>query len=154
MCAIVDANVANEVFGPNPTLAGERFFSWINKGSNRLVVGGKLLKELEAGSPCFRDWARQVTLSGRMKILDESEAQARTDQIEQQGLHTSDDPHILAVAQLSGARLLYSNDGELQQDFRDRKLIDPPGSIYSTRKNKKFTSAHKRLLGRRNLCRT
>ena len=154
MCAIVDANVANEVFGPKPTPAGDRFFSWITKGSKRLVVGGKLLEELEKGSPCFRDWASQAGQSGKMKIMNNSEVQARTEQIKRQGLHKSDDPHILAVAQLSGTRLLYSNDGKLQQDFKNTKLIDPRGSIYSTQKKKELTGGHKRLLGRTDLCQT
>lgn len=136
MCAIVDANVANEVFGPNPTPAGEMFFHWLNKGSNRLVVGGKLLEELETGSPDFRDWAREVARSGHMKILNENEVRKRTAQIEREEQHTSDDPHVLALAQLSGTRLLYSNDGDLQQDFKNRRLIHPQGNIYSTRENK------------------
>lgn len=154
MCAIVDANVANEVFGPNPTPAGERFFHWLNKGSNRLVVGGKQLEELEGGSPNFRDWAREVARSGHMKILNENEVRKRTTQIEQEKQYTSNDPHILALAQLSGTRLLYSNDCALQQDFKNRKLINPQGKVYSTLKNKNFTEAHKRRLGRKNLCRT
>ena len=47
MCAIVDANVVSEVFGSNLSPAGEKFFDWLNKGSGRLVVGGKLLEELK-----------------------------------------------------------------------------------------------------------
>ena len=54
MCAIVDANVANEVFGPNQSEAGKKFYDWINAATGRLVVGGKLLAELEEGSPKFR----------------------------------------------------------------------------------------------------
>ncbi len=119
-----------------------------------MVVGGKLLEELEKGSPCFRDWASQAARSGTMKIVDNSEVQARTEQIKRQGLHKSDDLHVLAVAQLSGARLLYSNDRKLQQDFKNTKLIDPKGSIYSTQKKKELTEGHKRLLGRTDLCQT
>ena len=154
MCAIVDANVANEVFGPNPTPAGEMFFNWLNRGSNRLVAGGQLLEELEGSGSHFRDWAREVVRSGHMKILNENKVRERTTQIEREKQHTSNDPHVLALAQLSGARLLYSNDGDLQRDFKDRKLIKPQGTVYSTRENKNFTGVHKRLLGRRNLCRT
>lgn len=156
MCAIVNANVANEVFGPNPTPAGERFFNWINKGSNRLVVGGKLLSELETGSPLFRNWASEVARSGNMKILNEGRILEMTDQIEQERRHTSDDPHVLAVARLSGARLLYSNDADLQRDFKNKRLIDDPrGKVYSTtRENKDFTITHRRLLRRKDLCQT
>ena len=54
MCAIVDANVANEVFDPCKSEAGEKFYDWIDAATGRLVVGGKLLAELEEGSPKFR----------------------------------------------------------------------------------------------------
>ena len=158
MCAIVDANVAHEVFGSKPSEAGDEFFSWINRGSGRLVAGGKLLEELDAGSPGFRDWASQAANSGKLRTLKEGEVSARTKRIEHERRHGSNDAHILAVAQISGARLLYTNDEDLQKDFRDRKLINnPPGKIYSTDKDsnpdKEFTSAHRRLLGRKDLCR-
>ena len=53
MCAIVDANVAGEVFGEGVSPAGRKFFNWLNGGSGRLVVGGKLLQELE-GTQSFK----------------------------------------------------------------------------------------------------
>ena len=158
MCAIVDANIASEVFGPSPQPAGEKFFDWLNKGSGRLMVGGKLLEELEKSSADFRRWGQEAQLAGKMRIVNKSEVDARTEQIQSEGAIRSDDPHVLALAQVSGARLLYSNDGDLQKDFGDKKLIDnPPGKIYSTDEkknpNKEFRSAHRRLLGRRDLCR-
>ena len=42
MCAIVDANVAYEVFGRDRPPAGERFFDWLSSPRGQLVVGGKL----------------------------------------------------------------------------------------------------------------
>ena len=54
MCAIVDVNVAPEVFGDNPPPVAEKFFEWLERGGGRLVVGGKLLEELEENSPDFR----------------------------------------------------------------------------------------------------
>lgn len=65
--------------------------------------------------------------------------------------------HIIALAKISGARLLYSNDQLLQRDFNEKELIDKPrGKIYSTHKtdeydNSKFDEAKRRLLNR-NLC--
>ena len=63
----------------------------------------------------------------------------------------SNDPHIIALAQVSGARLLYSNDKNLRDDFKDTKLVNG-GKIYSTLQDKRFSDAHKRLLARRDLC--
>ena len=154
MCAIVDANVASEIFGPDPKPAGAEFFDWIKKGSGRLVAGGKLLEELEASSEDFRIWASEAVKAGNMKIVNRSEVAARIEQIQRKGECKSNDPHILALAEISGARLLYSNDVALQQDFNDKKLIDKPrGKVYSTRLGGNFRDSHKNLLRANNLCR-
>ena len=154
MCAIVDANIAAEVFRLDRPQAGKKFFDWINAGSGRLVVGGKLLKELDKSSPDFRQWAKVAGLSGRMRTADQSQVDARAEELRGERKYKSNDPHIIALAQVSGARLLYSNDGKLQQDFKDKNLIDTPrGKIYSTHKSKNFSVSHKQLLEKRDLCR-
>ena len=154
MCAIIDANVVHEVFGSNLPSAGERFFDWLERGNERLVVGGKLFEELEASSEGFRLWASEAAEAGKMRVLNKDEVDARTREVENKGGYESNDPHVLALAQVSGTRLLYSNDGDLQEDFRNKSLIDQPrGKVYSTRVSKNFQPTHKRLLADRNLCR-
>ena len=154
MCAIVDANVVSEVFGSNLPPAGEKFFDWLNKGSGRLVVGGKLFEELKQSSTDFRLWGKEAQLAGKMRIVNESEVDARTEQIQNEGTIRSDDPHVIALAQVSRARLLYSNDGNLQQDFKNKSLIDDPrGKVYSTSGGGSFQRSHDRLLKDKNLCR-
>ena len=158
MCAIVDANVANEVFGPSPSPAGEKFLTWINKGSYRLVVGGELLEELESGSADFRDWAAIAVKFTKMQIVNKGKVDARTEELRDGQTLKSNDPHVIALAQVSGARLLYTNDGDLQKDFKNKNLVDnPAGKIYSTEAeknpNKEFRAVHRRLLGRNDLCR-
>ena len=153
MCAIVDANVSHEVFGSNPPQAGERFFIWLNAGTGRLVAGGKLLDELNRSSADFRRWAQQVRRAGKMRIVDREKVDSRTKDIENEGKCKSDDPHVIALAQVSGARLLYSNDGDLQKDFNNTDLVNnPPGHVYSTLKTKNFTRARRNTLRRRDLC--
>ena len=154
MCAIIDANVAAEVFGDERPEAGEEFFKWIDAGKGVLVVGGKLYQELVRASAEFRVWGPAALLSGDMTREDANEVNAREREIHRNREHSSNDPHVLALAQISGARLLYSNDRNLQQDFRNPKLINRPrGNIYTTLVNKKFAPPHKSLLSRRNLCR-
>ena len=126
VCAIVDANVAHEVFGPNPAPAGDGFFQWVMRGRGRLVAGGKALEELERSSGEFKQWASQALQVGTMTTIGESELESRTKQVEASGGYDSDDPHMLALAQASGARLLYSNDSALQGDFKNKQLIDNP----------------------------
>lgn len=153
MCAIVDANTAREVFSRDRPPAGDRFLSWINSGSGRLVAGGKLLRELGKLND-FKVWANEAVNSGKMRVLNDADVNARTELIDREGI-ISDDPHVLAVAQISGARLLYSNDKDLHSDFKNRKLIDhPSGSVYSTSRTSNFTKSHRLLLGRKGICKS
>ena len=155
MCAILDANVANEVFGAKLPPAGEGFLSRINAGKLTLVVGGKLLEELERSSGEFKEWVKNALLYGRARLIEADQVAEQTAQVEKDGAYTSDDPHILALAQVSGARLLYSNDERLKQDFGKKRLIDNPrGKVYATHGDKAFTKDHRQLLAARDLCRT
>ena len=154
MCAILDANVAGQVFGTDRPAAGQAFFEWIDSGRGRLVVGGKLRRELD-GNRAFRDWRLQAVLAGRIKLLNDGAVDGRAKQLEQDNACRSDDEHVVAVAQLGGARLLYSNDDALQDDFNDKALIDRPrGKVYSTRIHQDMRREHRRLLANRNLCGT
>lgn len=155
MCAILDANVAFEVFGDDNkrTDAGERFLKWVFAGAERLVVGGKLLEELRIPP----DLALQLQGAGRMKTEPKATVDARAKQL--QDSCSSDDPHIVALALVSGARLLYTNDHKLMEDFTNPKLIDQPqGKIYPARgdgkyRDGRFQRTHRDLLRRRDLCR-
>ena len=152
MCAIVDANVAHEVFSSDRPKAGVEFCNWI-KTRRRLVVSGKLLEKLDQ-TPA-RGWVRQAFIAGLIRGVGESEANVRTEKLRNEGECRSDDPHVLALAQISGARLLYSNDKDLHQDFKNKTLIDGPrGKVYSTLKDQSFTNSHRKILRRKDLCHT
>ena len=153
MCSIIDANVVHEVFGPSRPNAGEKFFEWLNTENGRLAVGGKLYEELTGSSELFRRWGKEALLSGRMKVTKKSQVNRRVQELAKQGKVGSDDIHIIALAQISGARLLYSNDKTLHKDFKKKKLLDNPrGKIYSTAEKRDFSNSHKKLLGKRSLC--
>ena len=71
----------------------------------------------------------------------------------QGGLVKSDDEHVLALALVSGARLLYTNDSALKSDFSNTEIIaDPEGNIYTTHEGKEFRAEHRELLETENLC--
>ncbi|MDE2765899.1 MAG: hypothetical protein OXI25_05665, partial [Chloroflexota bacterium] len=65
MCAIVDVNVAHEVFGDwsQTNEAGRRFRDWLDTRGGKLVLGGKLRRELR-GSGNFNRWAAQAIQAG------------------------------------------------------------------------------------------
>lgn len=153
MCAIVDNNVANEVFGSRSPEAGKKFLHWLGDRNGRLVVGGKLLEELK-GNSGFREWFQQNELSGRLRQVKRIQVEAEERRVRRKNLCQSDDEHVVALALVSGARLLYTNDADLIKDFKNRQIIaNPNGKIYTTAKANRFTSTHRRLLALRNLCR-
>ena len=158
MCAIVDASVIGEVFGRarSRTPAAQKFFEWLNAGTGKLVIGGKLRRELES-STAFREWAQTATLAGKVISENDDAVNAKASQLT--GLiHIRDDPHVVALAQISGARLLYSNDRALIRHFQDERFIScPQGIIYTTLELQslprgEFTSKHRNILLRSDLC--
>ena len=153
MCAILDNDVAHQVFGRDRPPAGVAFRRWIDSGRGQLVVGGQLRREL-AGTQAFRLWLQQALLEGRARSVNDSDVEKRTTDLRQAGVCRSNDPHIVALAQLSNARLLYSNDDALRHDFGNKQLIDQPrGKVHSTKQNNDFQESHRRLLNQRKLCR-
>ena len=153
MCGIVDANVANEVFGDDPSPAGRRFFDWLAGARGQLVVGGELRRELSRDHRFVR-WLRNAIQYGRARTIPDEDVEERTDDLRQRDICNSNDKHVLALAIASGARLLYTNDNLLMDDFKNRNIVPaPPGKIYTTRDRKDFRPAHRKLLGMRNLCR-
>ena len=146
-CAIVDANAASEVFGDAPSEAGARFRRWINSGDGQLVSGGKLQKELCRASGTFRLWVTAAQAAGQLIVVSAKELQSQIDYFEKHPNCRSNDAHVLALAMVRGARLLYTNDEALQQDFRDHTLINNPrGRVFSTRVNRQFDRQKRELL--------
>ena len=154
MCAIIDNNVRHEVFGAPDvqTAAGQFFFTWVDSGKGKLVVGGKLLEEL-SGYGNFNRWFRQARRIGQAVRIPDDEVAAETAALEARRVCRSDDAHALALARVSGARLLFSNDRDLQDDFGNREIIhDPRGRVYTTQMHKEVIKTHKNLLNRTDLC--
>ena len=161
MCAILDNDVVHQVFGQHRPAAGKAFFNWIDSGGGRLVGGGRLFEEL-ADNENFRAWWQEATASGRVERVSDEAVEAETVRLAERKACRSNDEHVIALALVSGARLLYSNDRDLGDDFRNKKLIEnPPGKVYTTRRdrdaphefdNTKFRQHHRKLLDR-NACR-
>lgn len=158
MCAIVDASVIGEVFGRarSRTPAAQKFFEWLNAGTGILVIGGKLRNELEK-SRVFRDWSLTAIRAGKLRSFNDDEVDSRTHQLSE-FIRERDDPHVIALAQISGARLLYSNDRKLICHFENEQFVNcPQGSIYTTLATEgiaegRFTTAHEEILRRPDLC--
>ena len=144
MCAIIDANVVHETVGNGATPAGRAFLKAM-KPSRRMVVGGKLYDELKTNR-AFREWLAAASRAGRVLQVNAAavdEAAARLS-----GQCESNDEHVIALAQVSGARLLFTKDEALMRDFRNPALCRPRGTVYTTATTQDFTPAMKKLLNR------
>ena len=145
MCAILDNDVCAEVFGHKLTPAGKGFLDWLNSRGH-LVSGGQNKKELDANNT-FQTWWQQATLAGRTTLVNDNQVTKLQRQLEAEKACRSNDAHIIALARLSGARLLYSNDRDLKKDFGDRDLIaEPRGKVFSTKLTADFSTHRRRLL--------
>ena len=140
MCAIVDADSSGEIAAATASPAAQAFKEWIAGGRCCLVVGGtQLRKELGRGfsepdnakPTTVTEWVSQIAQAGRLVNHDDDEVDARAVQLRQLGRCASEDFHILALAQVSGARMLYSKDRKLHVDFTNPDLLDDPlGKVY------------------------
>ena len=154
MCAIVDANVGHEVFDPNrQTEAGRFFYNWLMRPNGGvLVAGGSLLRELNHND-AFRRFFGERLLANRARTIPNDHLIGAEEEVRSQGLHSSNDEHVLALARVSGARLLFTNDRALQQDFGDRRIIEGTrGRVYTTIGRPDIRPAHRNLLRRTDLC--
>ena len=108
---------------------------------------------VELNKTSARDMASQIISAGMVKRVKDKDVDTFVGELNKLHICRSNDSHVIALAQISGARLLYTNDRDLQDDFKDKRLISKPrGKIYSTPNSKEFTRVHKRLLASRGLC--
>ncbi len=155
MCAILDSNVKGELTAPSGE-AGAAFYDWLVSGQGTIVVGGTKMRAELYVHPVERDSRLMAELrrAGAIIETEDAEVDAGAEDLRRRGVCRSDDQHIIALARVSGARLLYSNDPRLHDDFKDKALIDRPrGKIYTTQRGKAFRAVHRDLLQDRNLCR-
>lgn len=156
MCAILDANSAHDVFSlSRRSAAGKDFYAHLQRGGMELVVGGKLLQELSRTSGVFREWLKEADRGGhrgRIRNVAPEEVNTRQAVLERSGNLRSDDPHVIALAQVSGARLLYTRDRDLREDFGNRAILNNPrGRLYPVEDGPQARRDRQRLLGR-NIC--
>ena len=167
MCAIVDANVRDQVFGDAQSDAGKFFLDWLLKpNGGTLALGGRLRSELSDNgrNRSFLQVYGQLRLDGRVKDIPDEQVDAETANLEARRICRSNDAHVLALARVSGARLLYTNDQALQEDFNDPQLVsEPRGRVYTTlpigsrpyaaqRDANAVTDTHRELLERTDHC--
>lgn len=137
MCLIVDANRASLVFAHLPTTDFVPIREWLTspKKDGQLVVGGHLEVELNKINGARR-FILALQRAGRARFIPRSTVIAEEATVVAMGSFQSNDSHVIALARVSGARVLCSEDGDLWADFKDPRLINNPrGRIYRTAKH-------------------
>ncbi len=149
MCAILDVNCIGEVFNPHHhTKAGEQFYKWLEK-RGMLVIGGSQFQSELSHNTIFSKWEAETKRSGKRRVrrIDASKIDEITKFLSNSSSCESNDSHIIALAQISNARLLFSRDIALQNDFKNPDLIkNPRGKIYSLGESPNATKNRNRLL--------
>ena len=130
MCLIVDANLASRVFASPSHPDFAPVLDWLDKRDGRIVFGGQLATELERLEKPRR-YLRALLQAGRALRFPEGPIEEEATAVAVTGLCRSNDSHVIALARISGARTLCTNDRDLQQDFKNPRLIsNPRGYIY------------------------
>ena len=102
----------------------------IQSGRLAVALGGPLTRELLQNGGMGDLWA-ELDSNRLVYVYDEVELEKETRLIAERC--RSNDAHIIARARISGARVLYSHDHDLHNDFRNRVLVRAPrGSIYQS----------------------
>ena len=135
MCLIVDANLCSVVFKKTSDTSYKKLQEIILSNRLTLIHGGKLTQEY--GKAGVLNVIAALAQSGRAfkvsdALIDEQLAQIKN-------RCTSNDDHVIALARADRrrARLLCTNDRALQNDFKNKLLVDNPrGSIYSPTRHK------------------
>jgi hypothetical protein len=132
VCIIVDANSAQDIKARSDD--GAPILNWLLKEQSGLVVGGKLLRELVRCG--LEPTLTVLSQAGRLHRIDDGKIQPVQEKLMKDGKCHSDDQHVLALAIVSGCRLIFSKDKNLHKDAKNRKLLTPPAAIYQSKQHK------------------
>jgi len=139
MCLLIDTNIAVLFFKSKDFEAAR---TAILEGRCCVYYGGKLRRELEKINE-IRGILLALDSAGRAKALPDGPIDLRENELRNANACESDDEHVIALAQISGSRLLCSNDDALGRDFRNKELLNSPrGSIYKRPTHKHLLKKH------------
>ncbi len=129
MCIIVDANRLGVVLKEREDFAPIQ--DWLERGDGILVYSTGEKFATEVGRKA-RAWLVARERAGRARLVPGAEFADDESELRKSRDLKSDDPHVLALARKSGARLLYTGDQDLMADFKNKRFIDKPrGKVYS-----------------------
>ena len=128
MCIIIDANKMGSFLTDPPDDTTAPIHDWLETKGGKIVysTGGKFAAEIGRRA---RDRLGIYARSGKAILVDAGRLQADESRLAPR--IESNDPHMLALALASQARLLYTDDADLIKDFKNKRFIDNPrGKVY------------------------
>lgn len=133
MCLIIDNDVVARVFAgaEDPDFA-ELFGCLFGaaKPTVSIVYGGRLREEYLQNLKVVR-LLTTLDRAGRARVIPDANIAEEEAAVVASGACVSNDYHIIAIARVSGVRVLCSHDQALHQDFTNKILIDHPrGKVY------------------------
>jgi hypothetical protein len=142
MCIILDANCLGLFTNADQSMLPVKEYF---ENSGGLAIGGsKLSSEYKRNSKIIKFLA-ELARKGQILRLVDKDVNSKESEILKAGICQSDDPHILAIAALSNARVLVSHDQPLHKDFTSTTFFTPMGKIYQNQ-------THARLLSKLPKC--
>ena len=141
MCLIIDNDVVRDILASQCSPAFTPIKEAIHSGQAVVVYGGKLKIEYIKS----RHVAEELMVLDRLGLarqISDQVVDRETTIVRALSICKSNDQHIIALARVSGARLLCSHDQNLHSDFGNRSLINNPrGSVYQD-------ASHASLIGK------
>ena len=120
MCVVVDANV-RELFLDETNKSAAILRGWLNGRKGKLLHAetGLWKTEHEKSSRQWREQVRAYSGTGVLKTVPNGEFDAGMASLASRRTKSGEkDKHVLALALAGGARLLCTDEGDLQDDFK------------------------------------
>ena len=123
MCIIVDTNTFHKFKNPDDEDM-EPVWTWLEKRDGKIAYSDieKLEEEWDNGG--MQNLRNRLRQRGKLKIVSPQDVQEKADELK--GEIASNDEHIIALAIVSGVKVLVSyreGDRNLFEDFKNRNLV-------------------------------
>jgi hypothetical protein len=133
VCLILDTNRFGDALSEPPLPAYVPLLRWLTDpdGDGGVVFGGtKYRHEIDQFDKARRFFVNRWR-AGRAHLVDKETVDAEEVRLRAAKACASDDEHVVALARISGARVVCTEDRALWKDIRDKKLLDHPrGRVY------------------------
>lgn len=147
MCIIVDANRLGVLLSRRTNEDVKPIHDWLDDRQGMIIysTGGEFENDVSEGA---RRALAELVKSGKARFINRRRLESKVKLLTAYANYRSNDPHVLALAIVSGARLLYTADQALRDDFKKGKWMNgefiiqkPRGKLYSSKNNSNLLAA-------------